>query len=611
MKQRFIYLSFTCFLLFFNVFTSAQDVIRVESAVGCTGELITVLITIDNPDTLVDSFGFDLAIDSVMLTLDSCERGDLATGFDFFDCSELNPDLIRVGGFDLDGEIPAGSSGTLALLHFNVTCGSCVEGDTSTLELRNLVDDIVGWNTMNGTFTYYCPTPTNTATAVPTGTPTLTPTQTQPPTATPTLTPTQTQPPTATPTLTPTQTQPPTATPTLTPTMTPTNTATVAAPTGTPTNTATAAAPTGTPTDTPTITPTMTPTATASCSDIAIHAWEITFDPEQAYPGDIVEITVLLNNRGDRDVNGTDVNFAYELTPLDPTDDPNMASISTPVHITDIPMGGTVSAVMEWDTADLDPITYIVYVYVSDSDPVECDPDAMTQTDYTVPVVLLNFDVIPDDGSTELKWTTVTEINNIGFNIYRNNDYFGEFQRITDTMIPGAGTSYVKHDYEYSDTGLVNGLPVFYRLATVDGDGELSWSPIVSAVPNVHGIKTILNTGSSRRVYTVKTPLLVLGGIRNYGFDADITIRIALLINNAFVADIIPPTPVTIDGGLDLDFVLLHNNWLGDEPRGEYVIATILQDTVSGDLVHLDISEFSFLRDHYGVNSGDISGIQE
>ncbi len=155
MKQRFIYLSFMCLLLFFNGFAYAQDVIQVESAFGCTGELITVPITIDNPDTQLRAFGFDLAIDSAMLTLDSCEPGDLATDFDFFDCSELNPDLIRVGGFDPDG-IPAGSSGTLALLHFTVTCGSCTESDTSTLEPQNLLDDIAGWNVVNGTFTY-CP----------------------------------------------------------------------------------------------------------------------------------------------------------------------------------------------------------------------------------------------------------------------------------------------------------------------------------------------------------------------------------------------------------------------------------------------------------------------
>jgi hypothetical protein len=109
------------------------------------------------------------------------------------------------------------------------------------------------------------PTPTRTATLIPTRTPSPTRTRTATRTATPTRTPSSTPTSTATPTSSPTLTATLTPTPTSTDTMTPTPTSTA---TATPTRTATSTT-TPTPTDTLTPTPTRTGTITRIPTDTA------------------------------------------------------------------------------------------------------------------------------------------------------------------------------------------------------------------------------------------------------------------------------------------------------------------------------------------------------
>jgi hypothetical protein len=195
---------------------------------GDTGDQIDVYIWMSNETMPVDAFTMTVDFDDTMLQYESCIAGDLDPGWTMFDCNEATPGSIIIAGFSLPpDEIPAGSDGALAILTFTVTCDDCDEGDTSEFVMHTLLDDIAGFGTENGLFTFICPEPTPTPTPEePTVTPTPEPTDTPaPPTNTPTNTPTSI-PPTFTPTPTPTEV-PPTATPTeAPPTETPEPTAT-------------------------------------------------------------------------------------------------------------------------------------------------------------------------------------------------------------------------------------------------------------------------------------------------------------------------------------------------------------------------------------------------
>jgi len=120
----------------------------------------------DNPTTAVDALVIELAFDTAMLTYDYCDAGPLTAGWDMFNCNEPSPGELSVAGFTSGAAIPAGSQGTLVVLHFTVDCSGCIQGDTSGLAITALDDDVFGFGVADGVFTYDCSqTPVPTATS--------------------------------------------------------------------------------------------------------------------------------------------------------------------------------------------------------------------------------------------------------------------------------------------------------------------------------------------------------------------------------------------------------------------------------------------------------------
>jgi hypothetical protein len=279
------------------------DTISVTSAAGCTGDTIQVAVNIENGDTPVDAFGFHFVYDPRMLAYQDCSLGSLNPDWMFFDCREDTPGEVIIGGFDLD-PIPAGSSGSIAVLTFQVVCTDCVEGEFSFLNVTELVDDIAGFTPTNGVFMFQCEgTPTGTPIVSPTAPPTWTPRPTDtaapptrtpvPPSATPappTKTPTS-APPTKTPTPGATATAEPTKVPSVTPPPTP-----VESPVATPTK-----VPSPTPTPAITAPPaTFTPApGTGTPTPIPPLGVELEMPSDYFRPGDICWLNAHVHNPGD------------------------------------------------------------------------------------------------------------------------------------------------------------------------------------------------------------------------------------------------------------------------------------------------------------------------
>ncbi len=101
----------------------------------------------------------------------------------------------------------------------------------------------------------------------------------------------------------------------------------------------------------------------------------------------------------------------------------------------------------------------------------------------TTAVELAELVATGSDGSVELEWETGSEMNNLGFHLYRSTSESGPWERITSSLIPGLGSSPEGARYGYRDTGLVNGIPCFYLLEDVETTGRTERHGPVSATP--------------------------------------------------------------------------------------------------------------------------------
>jgi len=86
-------------------------------------------------------------------------------------------------------------------------------------------------------------------------------------------------------------------------------------------------------------------------------------------------------------------------------------------------------------------------------------------------VKLTGFSAQGYDKAVLLEWQTASELNNLGFHVYRGRYTDGPWTRLNPSLIPGLGSSPEGKRYTWSDTGLTNGLTYFYRVEDVDRSG--------------------------------------------------------------------------------------------------------------------------------------------
>ncbi len=116
------------------------------------------------------------------------------------------------------------------------------------------------------------------------------------------------------------------------------------------------------------------------------------------------------------------------------------------------------------------------------------DITAAAQTfDFALPiptaVELSAFEAQGVDKAIELSWQTASELNNLGFHLYRATSRNGAYERLTETPIPGLGSSPVGASYSYRDVGLTNGVTYYYELEDIETTGKTDRHGPVSATP--------------------------------------------------------------------------------------------------------------------------------
>jgi hypothetical protein len=97
---------------------------------------------------------------------------------------------------------------------------------------------------------------------------------------------------------------------------------------------------------------------------------------------------------------------------------------------------------------------------------------------------LISFDGDAGWKSVALKWSTASEIDNAGFNIYRAETEDGNYVKISTALIPSQGTTTQGAAYKFIDKGLKNNKAYFYKLEDIDVSGNSTFHGPVTATPS-------------------------------------------------------------------------------------------------------------------------------
>jgi len=84
-------------------------------------------------------------------------------------------------------------------------------------------------------------------------------------------------------------------------------------------------------------------------------------------------------------------------------------------------------------------------------------------------------------GMVIVEWSTESEVNLAGFNIYRSGSPDGPYVKLNDTLIPAAPDPIAGGNYSYTDATAEPGVTYYYQLEDVELDGKATMhGPIVA-----------------------------------------------------------------------------------------------------------------------------------
>ena len=87
-------------------------------------------------------------------------------------------------------------------------------------------------------------------------------------------------------------------------------------------------------------------------------------------------------------------------------------------------------------------------------------------------IKMSSFSATVRNGYVEVEWTTATELNNAGFNLYRGTTIDAEKIRLNEDLIPSKGNELEGAVYSYTDYDVASGADYYYWLEDVDLSGN-------------------------------------------------------------------------------------------------------------------------------------------
>jgi hypothetical protein len=83
-----------------------------------------------------------------------------------------------------------------------------------------------------------------------------------------------------------------------------------------------------------------------------------------------------------------------------------------------------------------------------------------------------------------IRWSTASEVDNFGYDVFRGPTEEGPFERVNDTPIAGHGTTDVPQNYEFRDTSIAPLTAYFYYVESISLQGDRErFTPVFQSRP--------------------------------------------------------------------------------------------------------------------------------
>ncbi|MCX5905427.1 MAG: hypothetical protein NTV89_18600 [Proteobacteria bacterium] len=96
-------------------------------------------------------------------------------------------------------------------------------------------------------------------------------------------------------------------------------------------------------------------------------------------------------------------------------------------------------------------------------------------------IELASFTATPLARKVIIEWTTESETDATGFNLYRAESADGDYKKINSVLIPARGSSTQGAAYEFIDKKVMNRKTFYYKLEDVDLSGKVTMHGPVNA----------------------------------------------------------------------------------------------------------------------------------
>lgn len=92
-----------------------------------------------------------------------------------------------------------------------------------------------------------------------------------------------------------------------------------------------------------------------------------------------------------------------------------------------------------------------------------------------------------------ITWSTESEVDTAGFNVYRASNEEGRYQKVTEELIVSCGDPFTGCNYDFRDTTIEPGVTYFYQLEELETTGNLTRLPDVVRFDGQHKLIATVN----------------------------------------------------------------------------------------------------------------------